>query len=225
MFKPKLSVLPPAQKALWEELQSTPDSFVLYGGTGLSLRLGHRSSVDFDFFSSDPFSPGDLQEMVPYLRRTERLQSEPNTLTCLVHRRNNPVKVSFFGGIHFGRVGSPEQVLGPGIWVASLLDIAATKLKVIQERAEAKDYRDIAALLDHDLTLGLALQAAMGIYGTTFNPMISLRALTYFEDGDLRTLDQHVKKLLQRAVAGIDLGNLSPIELKSKRLDNGGGIM
>ena len=56
MFTAKLDILSLAQQALWEELAQTPETFVLYGGTGLSLRLGHRSSVDFDFFSSDSFA-------------------------------------------------------------------------------------------------------------------------------------------------------------------------
>lgn len=222
MFDPKLEILPPAQRALWYELQGTPASFVLYGGTGLSLRLGHRSSVDFDFFSSDSFLPGELHKEISYLRGAERLQSESNTLTCLVQRLKHPVKISFFGGIPFGRVASPDLARGGGIRVASMLDIAATKLKVIQERAEAKDYQDIAALLDHGLALQEALRAGLGIYGSLFNPMISLRALTFFEDGDLQSLGQSVKETLQGAVSNIRFERLTPLELQSRRLDVGG---
>jgi len=57
IFVPNLSMLPPPQVRLWQELGSTPESFKLYGGTALALRLGHRSSVDFDFFSNAPFDP------------------------------------------------------------------------------------------------------------------------------------------------------------------------
>ena len=56
MFEPRLDILPPAQRRLWNELGSTPPDFVLYGGTALALRLGHRQSEDFDFFSSYSFS-------------------------------------------------------------------------------------------------------------------------------------------------------------------------
>lgn len=223
MFDPHLEILPPAQKALWGELHNTPASFVLYGGTGLSLRLGHRSSVDFDFFSSDSFLPGELRKEISYLRGAERLQSESNTLTCLVERLKHPVKISFFGGIPFGRVANPDLARGGGIWVASMLDIAATKLKVIQERAEAKDYQDIAALLDHGLALQEALRAGLGIYGSLFNPMISLRALTFFEDGDLQTLGRPAKEILQQAVGKIRLERLTPLNVQSTRLDAGAG--
>ena len=52
-FKPRMDVLPPAQRALWPQLGPLADlGFVLYGGTAVALRLGHRSSVDFDFFSN-----------------------------------------------------------------------------------------------------------------------------------------------------------------------------
>jgi hypothetical protein len=54
-FEPRLDVLPPSQVALWPDLRAVRESFVLYGGTALALRLGHRASVDFDFFSFYPF--------------------------------------------------------------------------------------------------------------------------------------------------------------------------
>jgi hypothetical protein len=50
-----LSILPESQRKLWTELNQVPSEFVLYGGTALALRLGHRISVDFDFFTSLPF--------------------------------------------------------------------------------------------------------------------------------------------------------------------------
>jgi hypothetical protein len=57
MFKPNLSVLPEPQRQLWAELRNTPKTLVLYGGTALALRLGHRQLEDFDFFSNTSFHP------------------------------------------------------------------------------------------------------------------------------------------------------------------------
>jgi len=51
MFAPRLNILPPAQRSLWPHLVQVPGHFVLYGGTAIALRLGHRQSIDFDFFS------------------------------------------------------------------------------------------------------------------------------------------------------------------------------
>ncbi len=38
-----LNVLPESQREVWKRLGATPGNFVLYGGTALALRLGHRS--------------------------------------------------------------------------------------------------------------------------------------------------------------------------------------
>ncbi len=51
-MKPHLEILPPPQRAFWDEhARSIPEGWVLYGGTAIALRYGHRSSIDFDFFS------------------------------------------------------------------------------------------------------------------------------------------------------------------------------
>ncbi|MSP41735.1 MAG: hypothetical protein EXR70_24905 [Deltaproteobacteria bacterium] len=68
MFTPNLSTLPAAQRALWSELEATPDNFTLYGGTALALYLGHRTSVDFYFFSNASFDPDHLAKSLAYLK-------------------------------------------------------------------------------------------------------------------------------------------------------------
>jgi hypothetical protein len=45
-FEPRLDILPACQRRLWPELDAVPPEFVLYGGTGLALQLGHRDSED-----------------------------------------------------------------------------------------------------------------------------------------------------------------------------------
>ena len=67
MFKPRLDILPVPPQRLWPELAATPAVFTLYGETAIALRLGHRFSVDFDFFSTVPFAPAELHEALPYL--------------------------------------------------------------------------------------------------------------------------------------------------------------
>jgi hypothetical protein len=64
-FKPRLDILPPSQRTLWPELDTTPDHFTLYGGTALGLRLGHRVSLDFGFFSRMAFDPDALAGELP----------------------------------------------------------------------------------------------------------------------------------------------------------------
>jgi hypothetical protein len=107
MFTPKLEILLAAQRRLWDELRGTPQEFVLYGGTALALRLGHRTSEDFDFFSNNSFAPDVPRKGIPYLQDAELSQFEPNTLTAIVDR-DGPVKVSFFGALKLNRVQDPD---------------------------------------------------------------------------------------------------------------------
>lgn len=158
MLQPRVDILPPAQRRLWPELGGTPHDFVLYGGTALALRIGHRQSADFDFFSSAGVDSARLLRTVPYLDGTDVLQRGPDTLTCLVDR-GGPVRVSFFGGLALRRVADPDALAAPAILIASPLDLAATKVEVVQARAAAKDYLDIDALIHH---AGVSLPDALG---------------------------------------------------------------
>jgi hypothetical protein len=79
----------------------------------------------------------------------------------------------------------------------------AAKLKVIWQRAEAKDYLDVAATLRAGLSLEYALGCAMALHGPHFNPAIVLKALTFFQDGDLPTLSAETQKLLIEAAANV----------------------
>lgn len=213
MFTPKLEILPPAQRRLWHELEQTPQEFVLYGGTALALRLGHRHSEDFDFFSNAPFVPAGLRERIPYLQIAEITQLGTNTLTAIVDR-NGPVKVSFFGGLSLNRVHDPDVAADNRIQVASLLDVAATKLSTIQQRAQARDYQDIAAMVGAGLSLADAIGAATAVYGSTFNGALSLKALTYFCDGDLPNLNATMQKKLRELAGQVKLKEISRMQPK-----------
>jgi hypothetical protein len=214
MFTPNLSILPGPQRQLWAELKGTPKAFVLYGGTALALRLGHRQSEDFDFFSNQPFRPDSLRDSIPYLKHAELTQFQDNTLTALVDR-NGPVKLSFSGSLGIKRVQDPDIADGNGIQIASLLDLLASKLKTVQSRAETKDYRDIVASFDAGLSLAEGLGAAAAIYGKNFNGALSLKALTFFEDGDLPSLTPAVQKRLLAAATSLNLKDLPLVDARS----------
>jgi len=196
-FEPRLDILPPPQRRVWDELSATPPQFVLYGGTAIALRLGHRHSEDFDFFSTEPFNPARLKRSVGYLSGAEIAQSSENTLTCIVER-GGPVQISYFGGVALNRVRNPQQTRG-AIWVASGLDLLAVKLGVLMARGLYKDYFDIDALLRSGLDLQQGLAAAQGVYGAEFNPVVAVKALTFYEEGDLHRLDGATRKRLTAA--------------------------
>jgi Nucleotidyl transferase AbiEii toxin, Type IV TA system len=214
MFVPDLGILPPAQRTLWAELDGTPKAFVLYGGTALALRFGHRQSEYFDFFCDKPFQPSALLDTIAYLKKAELSQSQANTLTAIVDREG-PVKVSFFGAVGLNRIQDPDVVEENGIRVASTIDLVGTKLKTVQQRALVKDYIDIASALDTGLGLPEALAAAGAIFGKGFNGALSLKALAYFEDGDLPNLRRDLRDKLREAAASVDLRRLPVVRARS----------
>jgi hypothetical protein len=202
---PNLAILPKGQQQIWPLLSPTPSDFVLYGGTALALRLGHRDSVDFDFFSSRPFQPAQLHQSVPYLRDQVVRQESENTLSCDVSTQHGVVKVSFFGGLSLGQISVPEIAEGNSIRVASLIDIFGMKCATVPQRSETKDYEDIHALITISkivLTDGIA--AARAIYGRQYNPLLTLQALTYFDDLG-KPLADRIKVDLLAAVKSVSL--------------------
>ena len=202
-FTPCMDILPVAQQSLWPQLRAAaPLGLVLYGGTAIALRLGHRQSVDFDFFCADALDKVLVRQSLPFLSQSSVLQDRPNALTVQVpggDMAHQSVKVSFFGTIEFGRVGEPQLTDDGVLLVASLDDLMATKLKVILQRSEAKDYRDIAAMLHSGVSLSRGLASAREMFRPTFQPSESLRALSFFEDGDLHTLGDGEKRILVKA--------------------------
>jgi hypothetical protein len=216
-FKPRLEILPPAQQRLWPELSETPEEFTLYGGTAIALQLGHRPSVDFDFFASTPFVPGALLQKVPYLKGATVRQSAPNTLTVTVER-GGAVQVSFFGGLDLGQVAPAETAIGPGIKVASLIDLAGFKTAVVTQRAEPRDYIDVHTLLTKgNIALAEMLASAAIIYGTEFSPLLALKALTYHDDPGLAGLSADVRQDLIAAVRAVDPHRLPALAAVRKR--------
>lgn len=202
---PKLHTLPPAQLELWQVLSETPNDFILYGGTAIALWLGHRLSIDFDFFSPKPFDPEQLYHTIPYLKHSRIIQQAQNTLTCRVEKQDG-VLISFFGDLDIKQVGYPAWVEANHIKVADLKDLAGTKAAVIQKRVEIKDYLDIEALLlSKNFTLENILSYAGAIYGKAFNPYITLRALCYFNDPALHGLSSQTKQYFMQVVKHVDV--------------------
>ncbi|MFN9646111.1 MAG: nucleotidyl transferase AbiEii/AbiGii toxin family protein [Cyanobacteriota bacterium] len=168
---PHLELLPERQRRLWPRLAGQARAgFVLYGGTAIALRYGHRVSVDFDFFSDRPLDRQRLSRALPWMRTALVLQDQPETLTLLTSadQEQTGVKVSFFGGLTIGRVADPDGTLDGVALLASPLDLLATKLKLLLQRAERKDDQDVATLLAAGLALSDGLAADQALYGPGF---------------------------------------------------------
>lgn len=269
-FVPHLEILPISQRVLWPDLAGLHAlGYVLYGGTAIALRLGHRPSVDFDFFSDRTLDKAVLRAACPALAgaNTTVLQDAADTFSVLVPvspippaplaspippvppassasgspsasptspaspdpsaatvseaseavlLQSGEVKLSFFGRISFGRIGVPELTADGVVQVASLDDLLATKLKVLLQRVEAKDYVDIALLLRYGVVLDRGLSGASLLFGPTFQPSECLKALVYFHGGDLETLPLDLQQTLIAAAAAV--GPLPELTLSAQTL-------
>jgi hypothetical protein len=98
------------------------------------------------------------------MRDARTIQDDENTLVVISPMQSGPVKVSFFGGLAIGRINEPLRTSDATLLVASLEDLLVTKLKAIMDRAEAKDYRDISAML----TAGISLEKALGAFAKMY---------------------------------------------------------
>jgi nucleotidyltransferase AbiEii toxin of type IV toxin-antitoxin system len=197
-FNPKTEILPEPQKEIWPLLAPAPRlSFVLYGGTAVALHLGHRRSIDFDFFRSEPLDKKELAASFEFLREAQTIQEDDNTLVVIAAMPSGTVKVSYFGGVAIGRINEPLQTNDAILLVASLEDLLTTKLKTILDRAEARDYQDISAILSARISLERALGAFARIYRK--DPALPLKAIGYFKDGDLPSLPKADQDVLRAA--------------------------
>ena len=91
-----------------------------------------------------------------------------------------------------------------GLPVASLRDLGATKIQAVLGRAEAKDYIEIAALLDAGLDLADMVGGAVTLFGPPFSPLLALKALTSFDEGSLPSLPAATRHALRTAASRVD---------------------
>jgi hypothetical protein len=218
-FKAHMEILPESQRHVWPALGwSKTSGLVLYGGTAIALWCGHRASVDFDFFTDRQLN----HDLINHELRKSGIsahvvQEERNSVSLFTEPGN--VKLSFFGELSMGRVGSPSQTSDGMVSVASPLDLLATKLKVIMQRAEAKDYIDIAQLLRDGSHLSQGLGAARSMYGSAFAPAECLRALTFYDDGDLARVDTIVRQELRvQAAEASRVFPIPAVDIVSRKL-------
>jgi hypothetical protein len=132
------------------------------------------------------------------------------------------VKVAFFGGLDtLSRVEDPRRAAASHVQVASLVDLAGMKMRVIQVRGSWKDYVDIHTLVTHGIDVPKGLAAAKAI-DRSFDPTTSVRALQFYGDGTLNRVPPAIQKDLTRWAQAIDLSKL-PV-LNSRRGLSPGGL-
>ncbi len=164
---------------LWEtllNLQQVLDNsgFALAGGTSLALRIGHRLSVDLDFFTVHSFNAQSL---------AETLHIGPDCITGsaegTLQIQLNQVKIEFLKH-SYPMLAPIEKIDGINMW--SLADVAAMKINAIVNRGSKKDFYDLAALLYIH-----PLESILHFYKEKYQPaslLMAIRSLAWFDDAD-----------------------------------------
>ena len=181
-------IFPKQQQLLFDMLskQDWITPFYLAGGTALALQLGHRQSIDFDFFTEGNFDTAKIIQHLREIGKFELFDRSENTLNGSV----NDVQVSFFG-YEYPLLDDLHRHMK--ISIAHMLDIALMKLEAISGRGSKKDFIDLYFLLKH-FTISWLFEKYPQKYGIGIsNHYHLLKSLVYFEDAE----NQPMPKMLQ----------------------------
>ncbi|MBN2761699.1 MAG: nucleotidyl transferase AbiEii/AbiGii toxin family protein [Bacteroidales bacterium] len=185
-----LEVLPDDQLQLFEKLSSTTliSDFYLAGGTCLALQIGHRRSIDFDFFIPDDFDTSTIIGKLTQIGKYQRDNEEKNTINGSL----NDVRISFFG---YKYKIIDDFKIYKNIRLSGLKDIAAMKLEAIAGRGSKKDFIDMFFLMQK-FTLAEIFSIHSQKYGTGLsNQYHHLKSLVYFADAEEEAMPVMLKPL------------------------------
>ncbi len=166
----------PKTKQVLESLASAAvlDAFYLAGGTALALQVGHRKSIDLDFFAVDfPKRELLLQELAPFGPKI--IQEAAGTLDTYIA----DVKVSF---LQYKYVLLNEPVMFNNVKLASVLDIACMKLSAISSRGTKKDFVDLYYVLKKYPLESILSAFEKKFAGVSYQRSSILKSLVYFDD-------------------------------------------
>jgi len=190
-----LDILPEEQLRLFEKLSSLNfiNDFYLAGGTCLTLQIGHRQSVDFDFFIPADFETSNIVNKLIQIGSYQRDNEERNTINGSL----NGVRISFFG-YQYDIID--EFKIYNNIRLAGLKDIAAMKLETIAGRGSKKDFVDLFFLLQQ-YTLEDIFSFHTQKYGVGLsNQYHHLKSLVYFADAEAEAMPLMIKPLIWKDV-------------------------
>lgn len=169
-------VLKSKQKELFKRLAKFKD-FYLAGGTALALQIGHRISVDFDFFSEKDITPVLLTKIRRVFKdySLKVLLRHSEQLTVLV----NGVRLDF---VKYRFPLVLKTVEYQGVKMAQAPEIIAMKAFALNFRGTNKDYIDIYfALKEKYVSLGKIEKIGDRKYGGEFNFKLFLQQLIILE--------------------------------------------
>ena len=171
------NILDEKRLAILPLLKNFKDDYYLAGGTGLALQLGHRDSIDFDFFSQEDINTENLFSRIAEILNSHKIvkvQEEKNSLAVFIDEN---IKLSFLS-YKYKLIG--ELVNEENLKIASILDIACMKLAAIVSRAANKDYIDLYFILK---TFSLKeIIEKLNEKMPSLDANLALKSLVYFKD-------------------------------------------
>jgi len=151
--------------------------FYLAGGTALALQLGHRQSIDLDWFSGQDFSNEKIKKNLVLLGNFKLLSEEKDT----IHGVLDEIRVSFF---HYGYNLLFPLIKFENIDLADERDIAAMKIDAISSRGSKKDFIDLYFLLKNYSLAELTDFFEKKYKNIGYNKLHILKSLSYFDDAE-----------------------------------------
>jgi len=200
ILAPHWQALTPETRQAFQIAAALPfiQRFYLAGGTGLALHLGHRFSVDLDFFASAPDAVG------PYERATLRAAFDDPTLAISFDKDMTFVANWRGVGVSFFRLAlyplAQEPLLFEGVPVATIEEIGAMKLAAIMARGTRKDYIDLYFILQQTSLERLFEVAAVKYARVRTFAVSAMRALTYFADAEAAPMPQMIQRASWQAI-------------------------
>ncbi len=191
LSNPHWEVVPPLLRELLVEIGQEPFSrrFYLAGGTSLALRLGHRVSVDLDFFSeTDELLDNSRAEIVAALQKWRAVHVREDVVGNLLLEIEG-YHVGFFG-YGYALLESPDEVAG--VRVGSLADVGLMKLDAIADRGARKDFYD-AYFISRQLPLDRLLDQSSIKY--PYSPGFGMMVLEGMVDFDRADRDASVETI------------------------------
>lgn len=175
-----LEVLTNNAKRVFDKIlkfQNLKDVFYLAGGTALALQIGHRISVDLDFFSDKPIKKTLLKDIEDFFGQTAQvIVKSQNELTVII----DGVKVTFLH--YYFPLIYPLENKNP-VALASIKEIALMKAYALGRRQSLKDYVDLYTIISTDITtLDSIMENSKTKFGEVFNDRVFLEQLVYIDD-------------------------------------------
>lgn len=184
------NTLSPATKKALEQLNQAEflDQARLAGGTGLALQIGHRESVDLDFFTNHKFNPDEFISQFKNLGQFSLQEKHSHTVLGIFEK----TKLSYF---YLKYPWLEPSIKHKNLHLAGLKDIAAMKLAAIADRGTKRDFIDL-----YFLAQIYPLKKIFNFYQQRFaNLNINLyhaaKSLTYFEPADQEPLPKMIKSI------------------------------